>query len=292
MNSFDHSYKALIGRVLDRGVLRTNRTGFPNRCIFGETISHDLSEGFPLTTLRNIPIRLIASELDFYLKGLTDKRWLQERDNHIWDKFANSQKVKYGRDAEERAKMELENDLGPIYGFQWRHFGAEYRGSECDYTGEGIDQIKRIIERIKRHPDSKSLVVSGWNPAQIEQMAVPLCPFAFQIIRFGDQLNLSFFQRSIDCMVGLPFDFAQYALLLHLLALETNLKPGKVIGFFTNVEIFSSHEEGARELLTRDIYPLPMLRVKDFKGLDEWSYTDVVLENYQSNDRLKFEVVV
>ncbi len=289
-NNFDRQYKKLIATVLQKGTERIVKAGAKTLSIHGEMIKHDLSEGFPLTTLRKIPFRLIASELEWILKGRTDKKWLQERDNHIWDHWANPQKAAYAVDPASIENMSKEDDLGPIYGFQWRHFGAEYENHNTDYLGRGFDQIQFVLDRMHRKPFSKNLLVSSWNPIQLDQMSIPPCSFSFQIIRHGDNLNLSFYQRSVDAMLGLPFDFASYTLLLHLFSLEAQLKPGSVVGFFNNVEIFEQHTDTARELINRESKHLPSLKTDKFTSINDWVYTDTVVENYDPNPGIAIKV--
>jgi len=291
MNSFDEQYILLIKKVLSEGDERITRSGAGTTSIFGQMIKHDMSNGFPLTTLRNIPFRLVASELKWTLDGKTDKKSLNEYDNHIWDKFCNPKFVKdFKPNQETYDLMKNQNDLGPIYGFQWRHFGAEYIGSDSDYSGQGFDQIKDLVEKLSKRVDSKRFVVTNWNPKDVPEMAVPSCPCMFQIIRHGEKLNLSFFQRSTDCMVGFPFDFAFHALLLHLFCLQTGLKEGSVVGFFNNIEIFSQHIEGAKELVKRESKKLGELKTENFKDIFDWKFTDTQLVGYEPNDRMKFEV--
>ena len=293
MNTFDDQYITFIKSVLSDGSERITRSGASTISIHGQMIKHDMSEGFPLTTLRNIPFRLIASELKWTLDGKTDKKSLNKYDNYIWDKFCNPKYVKNFKPNQETYDlMKNQNDLGPIYGFQWRHFGAEYTGCDSDYTGQGFDQIKDLVEKLDKRVDSKRFVVTNWNPKDISEMAVPSCPCMFQIIRHGEKLNLSFFQRSTDCMVGLPFDFAFHALLLHLFCLQTGMKEGSVVGFFNNVEIFNQHIDGAKELIKREPKKLGILKTDSFKNIFEWEFTDTQLVGYEPNERMKFEVNV
>jgi len=186
--------------------------------------------------------------------------------------------------------MFKQNDLGPIYGFQWRYFGADYKGPDLDYGGQGFDQIKNIIEMLNKNTYSKRLVVTNWNPKDVPEMAVPSCPCMFQLIRHGDKLNLSFFQRSADCMVGLPFDFAFYALLLHLFSLQTGLQSGNVVGFFNNVEIFNQHIEGAKEIVRRSPKSLGTVETNSFTNILDWKFTNTRLTNYMPNEAKRFEV--
>lgn len=291
MNTFDEQYISLIKSVLDNGTERITRSGAGTISIHGEMIKHDMSQGFPLTTLRDIPFHLVASELKWTLDGKTDKKSLNDMGNHIWDKFCNPKYVKDFKPEQETYElMKNQNDLGPIYGFQWRNFGAEYVDCDTDYTGQGFDQIKDLVEKLDKRVDSKRFLVTNWNPKDVPEMAVPSCPCMFQIIRHGDKLNLSFFQRSADCMIGLPFDFAFYALLLHLFCQQTGLREGSVVCFLNNIEIFEQHIEGARELIERQPKKLGMLKTENFKGIFDWNFADTKLENYGPNEKMKFEV--
>jgi thymidylate synthase len=291
MNDFDSQYISLIKQVLADGTERITRSGAGTISIHGQMIKHDMSKGFPLTTMRSIPFRLVASELEWTLKGKTDKGSLNEKDNHIWDKFCNPKYVKdFKNNKETYDLMSKQNDLGPIYGFQWRHFGASYKGCEADYQSQGFDQIQNLIDMLSKNTYSKRLLVTNWNPKDVPEMAVPSCPCMFQLIRHGDKLNLSFFQRSVDCMIGLPFDFAFHALLLHLFCLQTGLKEGSVVGFFNNVEIFSQHIDGAKELIKRKPRGLGILKTNNFENILNWKFQDTDLLEYIPNESLKFEV--
>lgn len=290
-NDFDQQYISLIKSVLKHGSKRITRSGAETVSIHGQMIKHALSEGFPLTTLRLIPFRLISSELEWVLRGKTDKNSLQKLNNHVWDKFCNPKYVlNFKNNKETHELMRKENDLGPIYGFQWRHFGAKYTGCDTDYKKMGFDQMRSLIKILKKNSFSKRLIVTSWNPKQINEMAVPSCPFAFQLIRHGDKLNLSFFQRSVDCIIGFPFDFAFYSLLLHLLSLQTKLKPGTVVGFFSNVEIFNRHIPGAKKLIKRKPKKLGEIKTEGFADIFSWKFRDSRLIDYQPNRALKFEV--
>lgn len=290
-NLFDTQYLSLINNVLTNGTERITRSGAGTISVHGQMIKHDLSQGFPLTTLRSIPFRLISSELEWTLMGKTDKKSINEFDNHIWDKFCNPKYVKdFKNNQETYDLMFKENDLGPIYGFQWRNFGAEYVGPYADYTGQGFDQIQNLMNMLNKNSYSKRLIITNWNPKDVPEMAVPSCPCMIQLIRHGNKLNLSFFQRSVDCMVGLPFDFAFHALLLHLFSLQTNLVAGSVVGFFNNVEIFNQHIDGAKEVTKRLPKKLGILDTKSFTDVLSWKSTDTQLLNYYPNSSMKFEV--
>lgn len=277
-NNFDKQYKKIIKNCLDHGFLRPTRSGIPAYSLLGSTIVHDMKEGFPLSTLRKMPQKSMRVETEFYLKGYTDKKWLQDRGCHFWDYWSNRQ-------------SDDENDLGPTYGFEWRYFGAEYKGIG-DYSGQGVDQIKWVIEKLKKYPENKRLVVSQWNPKDIDQQAIPPCPFAFQLLKHGEELNLIFYQRSADVCLGLPNDFAQHALLLELSCKEVGYKPGKVIGMFGQVELYENHIEGAKELLKRRGKKLPGVTTQNFKTIFDWSYEDTQFINYKSGEAIKFPIAI
>ncbi len=285
-------YLRIIDRVLRKGARKENRTGVDTLAIAGEVFRHDMSEGFPLLTTKKMPYRLVTSELEFFIKGLTDKRWLQERGNHIWDEWCSPEKVPYGHDPETRRKMMEERDLGPIYGFQWRHFGAEYRGWDRDYRGQGFDQLAWLVDRLKTDPNNRRLMVSAWNPPYISKMALPPCHYGFQVTVIDGKLNLLWNQRSVDVMLGLPFNIASYATLLHLLAKESGLKEGQLVGFLGDTHIYVNHIEGAREQLSREPYPLPRIETPRFTSIFDWKYTDTRLLNYRHHPHIKFEVAV
>jgi len=288
------AYLNIVKKIIDTGKLEETRTGIKARTIAGAIFEHNMSEGFPLLTTKKVPLRLIATELEFFINGLTDKKWLQDKNNHIWDEWAKPQKAPYGHDEESKKKMLEERDLGPIYGFQWRHFNAPYESYNSDYTGQGIDQLKKIIESLKTNPRDRRMIVSAWNPLQFNEMALPPCHYAFQITVIDNKLNLLWNQRSVDVMLGLPFNIASYALLLHLLAKEAGLKEGKLVGFLGDVHIYENHINGAKEQLSRDPnkYPLPKIETENWKIIFDWHSEDTKLLNYQSYDRIHFEIAV
>ena len=288
------AYLDIVKTIVDAGQKKSSRTGVDTRAIAGAMFEHDMEKGFPLLTTKKIPFALVASELEFFIKGLTDKKWLSDRENHIWDEWANPQKAAYGHDNKSKEKMMAERDLGPIYGFQWRHFNAEYDNYDSNYAGKGIYQFKKMVEKVKTDPDDRRNIVSAWNPLQMGKMALPPCHFLFQVTVINGKLNLLWSQRSVDTMLGLPFNIASYALLLHLIAKETGLGEGKLVGFLADVHIYENHLEGAKEQIGRDpnTYPLPRVETENFKNIFDWQYTDTEIVNYQSYPRIKFEIAV
>ncbi|MFH1711932.1 MAG: thymidylate synthase [Patescibacteria group bacterium] len=287
-------YLNIVQKVLDEGVIKMPRQGIEAYTIAGAMFEHNMATGFPLLTTKKVPSRLVASELEFFIKGITDKQWLLDENNHIWDEWANPRKAPYGHDEESKQRMLEERDLGAIYGFQWRHFNAEYDNYNTDYTGKGVDQLKKVIEMLKTNPDDRRMIVSAWNPLMLDQMALPPCHYLFQVTVIDGKLNLMWNQRSVDTMLGLPFNIASYALLLHLLAKETGFKEGKLVGFLGDVHIFVNHVDGAKEQLSRDFnkYPLPKIKTEPFTSIFDWQYKDTELIDYQSHPRIQFEIAV
>ncbi len=286
------AYLEIVQKVLKEGVRKENRTGIDTMTVFGEKFEHDLSNGFPLLTTKKINPASVLSELEFFIKGLTDKRWLQERKNPIWNEWCNPEKVPYGHGPETKRQMTEEPDLGPIYGFQWRHFGAEYKGLDVDYTGRGVDQLAQLVNTIKTNPNDRRMIVTAWNPAQLHQMALPPCHYSFQIDIIGERLHLTWNQRSVDVMLGLPFNIASYAVLLHLLAKETGYQEGKLVGNLSDTQIYVNQCEGAEEQLNRKPYPLPSIETENFKSIFDWKYTDTQVINYQHHPFIKFPIAV
>ncbi|HLF54155.1 MAG TPA: thymidylate synthase [Candidatus Nanoarchaeia archaeon] len=288
------AYLDIVKRILETGIRKENRTGVDAISIAGAMFEHDMSKGFPLLVTKKVPFKNIATELEFFIKGITDKKWLQDKNNHIWDEWAHPEKAPYGHTPEAKQKMFNERDLGPVYGFQWRHFGADYHNHDTDYAGKGVDQLKKIVETLKKNPNDRRMIVNAWNPLHMHKMGLPPCHYAFQVTVIGDKLNLLWNQRSVDTMLGLPFNIASYALLLHLLAKEAGLKEGKLIGFLADTHVYVNHLEGAKEQLSRDTnkYPLPQIQTENFKSIFEWKAEDTKILNYQSYPTIKFEIAV
>lgn len=286
------TYLDIVRKILDFGILKANRTGVNAYSIAGVMFEHDMINGFPLLTTKSVPFRLVASELEFFIKGITDKEWLRERNNHIWDEWCSPDKVAYGHDEKTRAKMAVERELGPIYGWQWRHFGADYESYDRPPGGEGVDQLKNVVEKLKSNPDDRRMIVSAWNPVDFHRMALPPCHYCFQVTVIDGAVNLLWNQRSVDVGLGLPFNIASYALLLHLLAKEAGLSEGRLIGFLADTHIYENHVAGLREQLSREPYDLPTIHTEKFTSIFDWSYTDTQVQEYRHHPKIRFDIAV
>ena len=294
MNNHMQTYLNIIKKIIETGIEKSDRTGTGTIAMAGAMFEHNMTDGFPLLTTKKMPYRLVTSELEFFIKGISDKQWLLDRNNHIWDEWCTPLKIPYAHDEETKKKMLAERDLGPIYGWQWRHFGAKYQSYNTDYTSQGVDQLKRMVDDLKKTPYSRQMLVMAWNPMDRDIVVPPFCHYGFQVTVLDGKLNLFWSQRSVDTMLGLPFNIASYATLLHLLAKETGLKEGKLTGFLADVHIYKDHLEGAKEQLTRDPnkYKLPTIKTTKFTNIFDWEYTDTELLDYESYDRIKFPIAV
>ena len=286
------AYLNIVKKILDSGIVKHSRTGVDAITLAGVMFEHDMSEGFPLLTTKSVPLRLVASELEFFLRGISDKKWLQERNNHIWDEWCSPSIIPYAHDSLTKKKMLEERDLGPIYGWQWRHFGASYKGFDVDYSGKGMDQVKRLVNLLKTNPNDRQMLVLAWNPMDIDKVIPPFCHYGFQVTVLDGKLNLMWNQRSVDVALGLPFNIASYGLLLHLLCKETGFKEGRLVGFLGDTHIYTNHVDGLKEQLIREIKTLPTIRTNDFTSIFNWKYTDSEVTHYEHHPRIKFEVAV
>lgn len=288
------TYLDIVQKVLDTGELVETRQGTPAYTMAGAYFEHDMSKGYPLLTTKKVPFRLVASELEFFINGITDKQWLIDRNNHIWDEWASPKKAPYGHDEASKKRMLEERDLGPIYGFQWRHFNAPYESYDTDYTGKGVDQLAILVEKLKTNPRDRRMIVNAWNPQQFSEMGLPPCHYSFQVTTINGKLNLLWNQRSVDTMLGLPFNIASYALMLHLLAKEAGMEEGKLVGFLADVHLFENHVDGAREQLSRDPnkYMLPKLETEKWTSIFDWKAEDTKVIGYESYDRIAFEIAI
>jgi len=286
------AYLDIVQKVLDTGFRKTNRTGVDALAIAGVMFEHDMADGFPLLTTKKVPFKLVTSELEFFIRGYTDKEWLRGQSNHIWDEWCSPDAVPYGNDEQTKAKMTAERELGPIYGWQWRNFGARYIAYNLPPEGQSLDQLKQVVQTLKTDLDSRRMLVSAWNPLDIPRMALPPCHYAFQVTVINGKLNLLWNQRSVDVALGLPFNIASYGCLLHLLAAEAGLGEGRLIGFLGDVHIYINHVDAIRRQIARVPRALPRIKTQNFSTIFDWHYGDTVIENYDPHPAIKFEIAV
>lgn len=249
-------YLNLLDRIMTEGVIKTDRTGTGTRSIFGHQMRFNLEEGFPLLTTKKMHLKSIIYELLWFLRGDTNVKWLQEHGVKIWNEWADEN-----------------GELGPVYGHQWR--------SWPDYNGGTIDQIDNVVKQIRNNPDSRRMIVSAWNVAEVEQMALPPCHTLFQFYVADGRLSLQLYQRSADTFLGVPFNIASYALLLQMVAQVTGLKPGDFIHTTGDTHIYLNHLEQVRLQLSRQPRPLPVMKINpDIKELNQFTYEDFELVGY------------
>ena len=261
-------YLDLLNRILTEGHKKTDRTGTGTISVFGNQMRFNLEDGFPLLTTKKLHLKSIIYELLWFLRGDTNVHWLQEHGVRIWNEWADEN-----------------GELGPVYGHQWR--------SWPDYNGGTIDQIQNVIDLIKHHPDSRRMVVSAWNPAEIEQMALPPCHCLFQFHVADGRLSLQLYQRSADSFLGVPFNIASYALLLMMMAQVTGLKPGDFVHTTGDTHLYLNHLEQAHLQLTRTPRKLPTMKINpDVKNLFDFKYEDFELVGYDPYDHIKATVSV
>jgi thymidylate synthase len=280
-----HQYRELLHHILANGTVHEDRTGVGTISAFGYQTRFDLRAGFPIVTTKRVPFRWVAEELFWFLSGSTNEKELRERGVDIWEEWAT---------AEQTAKFNRhQGDLGPIYGYLWRSFGGDYPQMN------GVDQIARLVREIEIDPNSRRLIVSGWDPRVSNEVALPPCHTLFHFkIEGGRTLHCQLYQRSADAFLGVPFNISSYALLTHLVAHVCGLEPGVFIHTFGDVHIYSNHLEQVNELLAREPLPLPTLEfvnAEELKGLDGllgFKYKHLNLKNYESHGKIDAPVAV
>jgi len=261
-------YLGLVRHILDHGAKKSDRTGTGTLSVFGHQLRFDLERGFPLLTTKKLHLRSIIYELLWFLRGETNVRWLHENKVTIWDEWADAN-----------------GELGPIYGHQWRSWPAP--------DGQQIDQIARVIDDIKRNPDSRRLIVSAWNVADIDRMALAPCHALFQFYVADGRLSCQLYQRSADVFLGVPFNIASYALLTMMVAQVTNLRPGEFIHTLGDAHLYLNHLEQAREQLARDPRPLPRMTLNpEVSSIFDFKFSDFTLENYDPHPSIKAPIAV
>ena len=261
-------YLDLLRRIKEEGVIKTDRTGTGTKSVFGHQMRFNLADGFPLVTTKKCHLKSIIHELLWFLKGDTNVKYLQENGVRIWNEWADEN-----------------GDLGHVYGYQWR--------SWPDYKGGHIDQISQVIEQIKNNPDSRRLLVSAWNVAEVDEMALPPCHLLFQFYVADGRLSLQLYQRSADCFLGVPFNIASYSLLLLMVAQVCGLEPGELVHTTGDTHLYLNHMEQTDLQLTREPRPLPQMRLNpEVKNIFDFKYEDFELLNYDPHPHIKGVVAV
>jgi len=261
-------YLDLLEHVLQNGVVKSDRTGTGTRSVFGHQMRFDLAKGFPLITTKKLHLRSILYELLWFLRGDTNVKFLQENGVKIWDAWADDQ-----------------GNLGPVYGKQWRSWAGP--------AGETIDQMAEVIDAIRTNPDSRRLIVSAWNVADVPRMALPPCHLLFQFYVADGRLSCQLYQRSADVFLGVPFNIASYALLTLMVAQVTSLEPGDFVHTFGDAHLYNNHLEQARLQLSREQRPLPTLQLNpEVQSLFDFQYDDFQLENYNPHPHISAPVAV
>lgn len=278
-------YLDLLKTVLEHGEERTDRTGTGTLGIFGAQMRFDLSKGFPLVTTKKVHTRSIINELFWFLQGRTDNDWLREHGVTIWDEWATAEQcARFGRNA---------GDLGPIYGHQWRNFGAT-KNLDGTFKNDGVDQIKYVLETIKKSPNSRRLIVTGWNPLEADQVALPPCHTLFQFsVSSSGKLSCQLYQRSADLFLGVPFNIASYSLLTHMIAQVSGLQVGDFVHTFGDAHIYKNHIEQVKLQLSREPRALPTLKLNPaIKDLFDFKYEDIAIEGYDPHPLIKAPVAI
>lgn len=261
-------YLDILDRILREGTQKGDRTGTGTISIFGTQSRYNLEDGFPLLTTKKLHLKSIIYELLWFLKGDTNVKYLQDNGVRIWNEWADEN-----------------GELGPVYGHQWR--------SWPDYNGGVIDQISQVVDQLKHNPDSRRMIVSAWNVAEVNEMALPPCHTIFQFYVADGRLSLQLYQRSADTFLGVPFNIASYALLLQMMAQVTGLKPGYFIHTTGDTHLYLNHLDQARLQLTRTPRPLPVMKINpDVKSIFDFQYEDFQLEGYDPYPHIKAEVSV
>lgn len=278
------AYHELLKRILEDGIDRDDRTGTGTRSVFGHQMRFNLASGFPLLTTKRVHLRSIIHELLWFLRGETHVASLQAAGVTIWDEWATEeQTARFGRES---------GDLGPIYGHQWRNFGAS-RDERGVYQRDGLDQIAQLIEQIRTNPNSRRLIVTGWNPLEADQVALPPCHTLFQFYVAKGRLSCQLYQRSGDVFLGVPFNIASYSLLTMMIARLVDLEPGDFVHTLGDAHLYHNHFEQAKLQLSREPRPLPEMRIlRTPASIDAYQYEDFELIGYDPHPAIKAPVAI
>mmetsp|Transcript_38422 Transcript_38422/g.151717 ORF Transcript_38422/g.151717 Transcript_38422/m.151717 type:complete len:340 (-) Transcript_38422:20-1039(-) len=283
-------YLNLVRHIIENGHEKGDRTGTGTLSVFGAQMRFDLRSSFPLLTTKRVFWRGVAEELLWFLRGSTDAKLLSDKNIRIWD-GNGSRKFLDDLGFHERR----EGDLGPVYGFQWRHFGAEYEGPDADYSEKGVDQLKECIHTIKTNPNDRRIIMSAWNPVDLKKMALPPCHMICQFYVANGELSCHMYQRSCDMGLGVPFNIASYALLTYLVAHECNLKPGDFVHTLGDAHVYANHVEALKIQLERKPKPFPQLVIKDREGrngIEDYEFSDLEIIGYDCHKTIKMDMAV
>ncbi|GMF32380.1 unnamed protein product [Phytophthora lilii] len=283
-------YLDLIRKILTQGVKREDRTGTGTLSVFGAQMRFSLRNNvFPLLTTKRVFWRGVAEELLWFISGDTNAHTLRQKDIHIWDGNGSREYL----DSRGLQSREV-GDLGPVYGFQWRHFGANYTDMHADYTGQGVDQLAEVIHKLRTNPTDRRIVLSAWNPADLNEMALPPCHMFCQLYVADGELSCQMYQRSADMGLGVPFNIASYALLTRLIAQVTGLKPGDFIHVIGDAHVYLNHVEPLQKQLTRIPRPFPTLHIDPTKttSIDEFVFADFEVRDYRPHGTIKMAMSV
>lgn len=300
IDTWEYQYLNLVREILEEGDDRVDRTGVGTRALFGKTLDIDLRKGFPAVTTKKLAWRKVKSELIWFLEGSGDERRLAEIEHGtrdaskttIWTDNANANYWK--------PKAEFEGDLGRVYGVQWRGWkrytlnklDTETHGSD-QYDVTEIDQLAELINKLKTNPTDRRMIISAWNPGELDQMALPPCHMMAQFFVANGELSCQMYQRSVDTMLGLPFNIASYALMTHMLAQICGLKVGRLIMNLGDVHIYKNHLDGAEEQISREPLPAPTLVLNpEILDINQFNMDDISLDNYKSLDAIKMDMAV
>ncbi|KAG2526443.1 hypothetical protein JM16_003834 [Phytophthora kernoviae] len=283
-------YLALIRQILTQGAKRGDRTGTGTLSVFGAQMRFSLRDNvFPLLTTKRVFWRGVAEELLWFISGDTSAHTLQQKDIHIWDGNGSREYL----DSRGLQSREV-GDLGPVYGFQWRHFGAKYTDMHADYTGQGVDQLAEVIHKLRTNPTDRRIVLSAWNPADLNEMALPPCHMFCQFYVADGELSCQMYQRSADMGLGVPFNIASYALLTRLVAQVAGLKPGEFIHIIGDAHVYLNHVEPLQKQLTRTPRPFPTLHINPDKttSIDDFTFEDLEVHDYSPHSTIKMAMSV
>ncbi|KAK6184403.1 hypothetical protein SNE40_001937 [Patella caerulea] len=281
-------YLEAIQQIIRRGVKRGNRTGVDTLSIFGMQMRYNLRKDFPLLTTKRVFWRGVAEELLWFIKGCTNGKELSDKGVKIWDANGSRQFLdNLGLNHRE------EGDLGPVYGFQWRHFGAEYKDMNSDYSGQGVDQLQDVIDKIKNNPEDRRIIMSAWNPPDLGKMALPPCHCLVQFYVAGDELSCQLYQRSADMGLGVPFNIASYSLLTCMIAHVTKLKPGDFIHTIGDAHVYVNHIDPLLKQLERKPRQFPTLSLReDVTDINDFKMDDIKLNGYDPYPKIKMDMAV